>query len=56
MRNAIIGAVVGIVLAVYGTLFYVQAVQTVARLDARVGGIEQFLNEQIKLSQKPKAE
>lgn len=52
MRNAILGAVVGIVLAVFGTLYYVQAVQSLANLNGRVSAIEQFLNRQIEMSQK----
>ena len=52
MKNAIIGAVVGMVLAVFGTLFYVNAVSTVINLNGRVAGIENFLNKQIEMSQK----
>jgi hypothetical protein len=51
MRNAVLGFVVGIVLAVFGTLFYVNAISTVVRLDGRVTAIENFLNQQIKAAQ-----
>jgi len=52
MRNAILGAVVGIVLAVFATLFYVNAVATVMNLNSRVTVIENFLNKQIEMAQK----
>lgn len=54
MKNAILGAVVGIVIAVFGTLFYVQAVQSLGIMNSRVTAIEQFLNQQIKAAQQVK--
>jgi hypothetical protein len=50
MRSAILGAVVGIVLAVFGTLFYVNSVQSIANMAVRISAIETFLNQQIELS------